>query len=357
MADIQYFLGGNTPMGFYSLYHQLSDPDRTRILYILKGGAGCGKSTLMRRVLSHAHAAGLEAELIPCSGDPDSLDGVIFPALGTAIADGTAPHVMEADYAGAVEQYVDLSCYYDHAALQPLRPDILTATQEYRRHYKRAYRCLDAAGKLRQDEEERLNVEALRLKLQKRAKGIIHREIKAAKTGQGRLSQRFLTAVTHKGPVVLWSTVTAQADRIYRLSDRYGLAHHLLSPVLTAALAAGQDVTACPDPMRPDRIAHLILPELSLAFVTDCPDFPWTDHTYRHLRLDAAAEADLPSTVKPCLRFSRKVSGALMDEAISALAQAKTAHDRLETLYNPHVDFEGVCRLADGLAEKIISSH
>ena len=29
------------------------------------------------------------------SGDPDSLDGVIFPAIGTAIVDGTAPHGMD----------------------------------------------------------------------------------------------------------------------------------------------------------------------------------------------------------------------------------------------------------------------
>lgn len=91
MPKIQYFLGGNTPSGFYSLYHQLSDPDRFRAVYIIKGGPGSGKSTLMRRVERHAQAAGLEAEEVLCSGDPDSLDAVIFPALGAAIVDGTAP--------------------------------------------------------------------------------------------------------------------------------------------------------------------------------------------------------------------------------------------------------------------------
>ena len=30
--------------------------------------------------------------LFACSGDPDSLDAVVFPALNTAIVDGTAPH-------------------------------------------------------------------------------------------------------------------------------------------------------------------------------------------------------------------------------------------------------------------------
>mgnify|MGYP001150233811 CR=1 FL=1 len=91
MPNTQYFLGGNTPSGFYSLYHQLSDPARMRALYIIKGGPGSGKSTLMRRVERHVQAAGLETEQVLCSGDPDSLDAVMIPGLGAALVDGTAP--------------------------------------------------------------------------------------------------------------------------------------------------------------------------------------------------------------------------------------------------------------------------
>ena len=91
MPNIRYFLGGNTPTGFYSLYHQLSEPERLRALYIIKGGPGCGKSTLMRRVERHAQAAGLETQQVLCSGDPDSLDALILPQLGAALVDGAAP--------------------------------------------------------------------------------------------------------------------------------------------------------------------------------------------------------------------------------------------------------------------------
>ena len=151
MPNIQYFLGGNTPTGFYSLYHQLSDPARMRALYIIKGGPGSGKSTLMRRVERHAQAAGLETQQVLCSGDPDSLDAVIIPALGAALVDGTAPHVVEPKCPGVVERYIDLSEFYDRAGLQPLKQDILEATAEYQGHYKRVYRCLGAAGELRRD--------------------------------------------------------------------------------------------------------------------------------------------------------------------------------------------------------------
>ena len=85
------FLGANSARGFYSLYDQLLS-GRFDDLLILKGGPGCGKSSFMRRVAEELCAAGHTPVYVHCSGDPDSLDGVIFPLLRTALVDGTAPH-------------------------------------------------------------------------------------------------------------------------------------------------------------------------------------------------------------------------------------------------------------------------
>lgn len=354
MLQTSYFLGANSPSGFYSLYDELSDPNRMTALYILKGGPGCGKSTLMKRVARHAEAAGLDTQLILCSGDPDSLDAVLLPQKGIAVVDGTAPHVVEAHCPGAVETYIDLSRFYDHEALQSVKQDLISVTAEYKGHYKQAYRCLGAAGELRRNLMESADSPELRQKLQKRAKGIIGRELKRTSSGTGQLERRFLSAVTHKGPVHLWDTVSAQATRVYELSDSHGLAHHLLSPILSAALASGHTAVACPDPMAPDRLVHLILPELSLAFVTSTTDAPWPHRAYRRLRLDAMAEENLQQVSRPRLRFTRKVAEALTDDGIANLGLAKEAHDRLEALYNPHVDFDGVTAVADRLAKQIL---
>lgn len=97
---IAYFLGANSPKGFYSLYDQLIDRDSARAVYIFKGGAGCGKSTCMRRVAEAAREAGEEPELIFCSGDPGSLDAVVLDGSGVALVDGTAPQ------GGATEGHV-----------------------------------------------------------------------------------------------------------------------------------------------------------------------------------------------------------------------------------------------------------
>lgn len=265
------------------------------------------------------------------------------------------PHVVEPQCPGAVDRYIDLSGFYDRPGLQPLKQDLIAATAEYQGCYKRVYRCLGAAGELRRDIIELLDTDEVRQKLAKRAAGIIGRELKGPAGGQGRASQRFLSAVTHKGAFTLWNTVSTQADRVYELADNYGLAHHLLSPILTAGLAAGHDAVVCPDPMAPDRLAHLIFPGLSLAFVTSTQEDPWPHHAYRRLRLDAMADGDVYRQNKPRLRFTKRVASALMDEGIAGLKEAKAAHDRLEALYNPYVDFDRVSALADDVARQVLA--
>lgn len=95
MKRVEYFLGANSSAGFFSLYDQLIDPETAARIYILKGGPGCGKSTLMSMVAKELERAGERVEYILCSGDPGSLDGVVAPGLGVAIVDGTAPHGRE----------------------------------------------------------------------------------------------------------------------------------------------------------------------------------------------------------------------------------------------------------------------
>lgn len=90
--QVRFYLGANSPSGFYSLYDQLIDPAQAEDIVILKGGPGCGKSSLMRRVAKAMEEHGLDVEYIECSGDPDSLDAVVIPQLKAALVDGTAPH-------------------------------------------------------------------------------------------------------------------------------------------------------------------------------------------------------------------------------------------------------------------------
>ncbi len=357
-SHIQYFLGANSPEGFYSLYPELIQPETALAVYILKGGPGCGKSTLMRKVGSQMEQAGLETEYILCSGDPDSLDALLLPQLGVAIVDGTAPHVVEPKYPGAVERYVNMGDCYNTAELRSLRQEIMDCMRGYKGCYQRAYRCLSASSEIMEDMRATLLTQELAEKLAKRAQGILSREIpknKAAAPGQ--IKQRFLGAVTHQGVLCLYNTALAQCETVYELADSCGLAHEMLTHLLAGAVEAGFDVVACPDPMAPNRLAHLLIPQQKLAFLSSISSQPLPSQPYRRIRLDTAASQEAMGHSRPRLRFARKVSAALVEEAVDSLEQAKTMHDELEALYNPHVRFDMVEQMAQAISQEILSEQ
>ena len=151
----------------------------------------------------------------------------------------------------------------------------------------------------------------------------------------------------------LYGTALAQCGRVYTLSDSCGLAHEMLVHLLAGAVANGYDVTACPDPMVPDRLAHLLIPQKGLAFLTVSGGLSLPETPYRRIRLDTAADSEVLRRSRPRLRFAKKVSAALLEEAVDSLAQAKAMHDDLEAIYNPHVDFSLAGEIARGIWDEI----
>ena len=268
----------------------------------------------------------------------------------------TRTHVVEPRCPGAVERYINLGDCYDAGALRPMREELIGCMAGYQACYQRAYRCLGAAAEIFEDQRAILLTPQLVQKLSRRARGILRREVPRRKEAEpGQVTQRFLGAVTHRGKLCLYDSALIQCGRVYELADGCDLAHELLLPVLTGATALGWDVIACPNPMAPQRLAHLLLPGLGLAFLSTSRDLPLPVKPFRRVRLDAAADGELLRRNRPRLRFARKVSAALEEEAVASLAQAKAMHDALERLYNPHVNFDRVEELAQGVWEDIQS--
>lgn len=93
MAQVtNFFVGANSGEGFRNLFSEMVDVEDTYDFMVLKGGPGVGKNTFMREIGRAMEEAGTPVEYLWCSGDPDSLDGVVLPELRCAIADGTSPH-------------------------------------------------------------------------------------------------------------------------------------------------------------------------------------------------------------------------------------------------------------------------
>ena len=361
MADrpqVRFFLGANSPAGFYSLYDQFMPPEETEDYLLIKGGPGCGKSTLMRRVAEAMEEAGHPVEYILCSGDPGSLDAVRFPDRKAALVDATAPHVVEPRCPGAMERYVDLGACYDTAALKPLRDELAACMEGYPDCYARAYRCLSAAAQIQDDIRSMLLTPELEARLNKRAAGILSRECRRTGREPGKICRRLLDAVTCQGPMCLFGTADALCRKVYEVWDSYGLAHPLLARLAAGASAAGYDVIVCPDPMDPERLRHVFLPGLGVGFLSSTPGMPYEGkRPYRRLRLDAMLDPERLRRDRTRLRFSRKVADALTAEAVEAMAEAKAKHDALEAVYNPHVDFQRVEETAETIAGELLGEE
>ncbi|MBR3691907.1 MAG: hypothetical protein IKL89_04340 [Clostridia bacterium] len=352
--DTHYFFGANTAEGFASFRDDYLPPAERRRVCILKGGPGTGKSGLMRRVAEYAGAAGIPCAYYHCASDPESLDAVVFPTRGTAVVDGTAPHVVEAECPGAVEDYISFSPYWDSAAIGRRREEIEAVGGRMRSEFAAAGRYLSAAAALAANTLECALGGTSREALHRRGRALARRYIPAERRGGGRVMRTFLGAVTPEGRRFFDHTVTGLCERVVVLEDRLGLAPFVLAPVLSAARGAGLLAIAGHCPLNPKKLEHILLPELGVAFVSATPDHPMAAAGTRGVRTDHIPDKEYLSAHQSRLREDERRAARLVDSAVEALARAKTHHDRLEACYTPYMNFAGIDRLAEAVSEKVL---
>ncbi len=341
MADL-FFLGANSKEGFVSLLPALQGENRR--IYTVKGGPGCGKSTLMARL---AARLGGECERIYCSSDPNSLDGVLLP--GMAIVDGTAPHVCEPGFPGCDGDYLPLPPPINAPALAKKAPALYALRAASKSHYAQAYRALKGAALVREGRREQLAPLLTRDPLTRLP--ALLREVPKG-PGPGSLRRRFLDGLTPKGPLCLWDTVTQNDSRVIALEDDCGLCAPLLAGLLEGALQRGQLVYGCYDPLEPDRLLHLLLPVAGLAFVTRREALPFAPSRTVHPL--AAVDGDALRQHRASLKLKARMEQELLAEACSHLAAAHALHDRMEEIYKPHLDVAALDRCVEEFEARIM---
>ena len=340
MDSIRYFLGANTADGFTSLYDGFADTASGDFLWILKGGAGCGKSSFMKKIGAADEKNGFACEYAHCSGDPDSLDGVYIPELAEAFVDGTSPHVADANLTGADGAYIDLGRHYDVNSLYPLAEDLQKLKNENTSLYKSAYEYLKAAGSVERSLRSNISPEETE-NAKKRVTGLLRRECLDKKGDGSDVQRRFLSAYTCKGLFSFPETVSALCARVYVLDVAPELVSDALSYSAGYAVGTGFGVTACPDPLTPERLEAVLIPSAGIALVRG-KRLAAGAETIRHVNLEAGTDAKTLRSRRQAEKRLRKYSSALTGEAVELLAAAKAVHDGIESVYNPYVDFDGV---------------
>ncbi len=139
----RYFLGGNSYGGFFSYYEE--NIDKIDNVIMLKGGAGTGKSTLMKRVSKVAKSKGFDVEEWYCSGDPVSLDGVYVKNKNVAVVDATSPHLMDPKFPVVKDRIINLAQCLDKDVLVAKFDDIKKLSNLKKQCYSYAYEQLKVA--------------------------------------------------------------------------------------------------------------------------------------------------------------------------------------------------------------------
>ncbi|MBR5543340.1 MAG: hypothetical protein IKU65_04520 [Oscillospiraceae bacterium] len=349
----EFFLGANSAHGFHSFYNELINLKEAEKVYILKGGPGSGKSSIMRRISEAATKSGEAVEKYLCSSDPASLDAIVIPSRKVAVVDGTSPHIIEPTYPLAVEEYINLGEFADCEAIKTKKREIQSVRDDYSTYFPHIYELTASAAHL-DNELFDIALGATSIdKLHKKAAGIIKREIRG-KGSKSDIKHRFLSAFSREGIHSLTNVNTNNFTSFFVLEDSFGLGQFILSPILSAALAADFSCIACQNHLIPEKLDHLLIPELSLAFITTNALLPFSGKYTKKIRLDSGLDRDIMKREKERVSRLRKSRKLIFDDISSLMQKAKLVHDDLESLYNPYIDFDAIYNLADGLSEKIL---
>ena len=160
-----------------------------------------------------------------------------------------------------------------------------------------------------------------------------------------------MDGLTPKGPM----TLSPGPGRLWAIGDSYGTAAGLLRALADAWQEAGCQVVLVMDPLDPDAVAGVLLPEKSLGWLRTNQIFPGPRQALLRLDLDGALEEGLSPLQMDRMAVLRELEARLVREATGWLTQAKAHHDMLEELCRPAVDFAGVQRETELLCRDLFT--
>ncbi|MDD7215355.1 MAG: hypothetical protein ACI4LL_06935 [Anaerovoracaceae bacterium] len=370
-TERHYFPGNNTPQGFFSYYKYILGQREANRIICIKGGPGTGKSTFMKRIGERFAKLGEDIDYLHCSADEDSLDGVILKNRRIALIDGTSPHITDPVTPGAVDKIINLGEFWNEEGIALNKDEIIDLNEDCSGWYRIAYNYLNAAKSVFKSLEE-IYYKAVE-------DSEIYRVVADIVTSEygeypiclrpGRQKKFFAGAITPGGLVNYLRSLLDNIQKVYLVSVPEGFSNQSFMEVLKeGAVYRGFDTEVFYCPMGPDeKIDHIIVPQLSLAFITvnEYHDLePWElfdeeeDSEEREKELTLIDISDYMK--QHVLEENTLLMAELKEEyeillgrAIKALECARKAHMKVESMYIPNMNFTRISALSDEVFEEL----
>lgn len=347
------FCAANSGEGFISFFDTLVDEKKMHVYYI-KGGPGSGKSTLLRQLAQKAE----EAELIRCSGDPGSLDGIILPDQKAVVIDATAPHSHEPHYPGVGGNLIDLGEGWDPQKLD--RDKIMELTDRKKEIYRCCYALLRGAKNLHEGVFSALYAYTSPARIQAAAEKLLrHNGLWENRGRKGTVQRRFLSGITPDGRVTMNETIAALSENIVLLEDRWMIGQRLLSYLDNRLSENGIDhINGYHPLLGKNALQHILVPEYGISFVSRDGVFPLDlpeERIQKKLTIQGMIDRSYLSDHKNKLTFFKRLQREILDLACEKLADARTLHMEIEREYAKGTDFEATRSLKEKLSNNIFT--
>ncbi len=337
------FISANSEKGFFSLYDEVFDCKKFDRIYVINGGPGTGKSTLLRKIASAAEARGIACETVLCSSDPSSLDGVILSHGGCRIGilDGTPPHARTLTAPAITEEIWNLGAFWRSERISAQKEKIIALSDQKALAYSGAYALLRALGAL--EKEARLAL-ARSFDAEKASKQIRHKlqPLRA----KGERERRFLRAFSTKGETVL-SFPEEGVQNLLLIHGKNASAEIYLSFFEDLVCESRLTHTVFLSPLSPDTVDGIYVNESKTLIIKE--------DLFRGKCKGRRIWSDRFFSVEPEESKERRgISEHLKEMALSRLAEAGEAHRAMERCFGTGMDFEKLTAFAEEKTEAIL---
>lgn len=348
--EIHLFAAANTENGFISFFDKAFFGEKAVINYILKGGPGSGKSTIMKNYAKHAEKNGLTPIYYHCSSDPYSLDGVTVKETGISVIDGTSPHAVEPAYPGVRDFYVDLSPAWNTSVLAESSDKIISLAKAKSDCYKTAYRLLEASGKIEREMHETAKSFVDCEKIRNFTDRFFKKYIKSKTPKHKTIKEVVVSAVSAKG-FVRYFTLEKYAKNLFFIKESKKVEDFLFEELAEMTKKSGASAVFALSPENPKKVVGILFPEndicISLYDSDMVSEFEASGKTVKFINSTRFINPDAFGSCRQKFRFSEKCFDTLRSAAISELSRAGAFHAALEEIYISATDYNKVTEISE----------
>lgn len=347
------FCAANSGEGFISFFSTILDEKKQHVYYI-KGGPGSGKSTLMRQIAARAD----HAELIYCSGDPASLDGVVLPEQQAVVIDATSPHSHEPHYPGVGGSIIDLGEGWCPEKLD--KAAIMELSDQKKGLYKSCYALLKGAKSIHEGVFTPIADRVSHAKVQILVNKILRQHALWEKREHCAVVQkRFFSGISPDGRITYSDSMEKLGENVIILEDRWMIGHLFLSLMDAKLTENGIDHINGYHPLLGcETLQHLIIPEAHLSILTRDGIFPLEIHEeniIKKVSMQSMIDKAYLDSNKNKLAFIKRLERELLNLATEKLEEARSVHMNLEHEYAKGIDFEATLPLKEKLINNIFA--